>query len=34
MAKYFENPYPARAVIGINELPKAASIEMDAIMVI
>ena len=34
MAKYFENPYPARAVIGINELPKAASIKMDAIMVI
>jgi len=34
MANYFNEPYPARAAVGINELPRAALVEMDAIMVI
>lgn len=32
MAHYFEQPYPARAAIGVKELPKGAQIEMDAIV--
>ncbi len=32
MAEYFSEPYPARAAIGVAELPKAAAVEMDAIM--
>ncbi|WP_196140059.1 RidA family protein [Aliikangiella sp. G2MR2-5] len=32
MAEYFEQPYPARAAIGVKELPKGAQVEMDAIM--
>ena len=34
MAELFEKPYPARAAIGVKELPKGAEIEMDAIVVI
>ncbi len=34
MANYFKQPYPARAAIGVKELPKGAEVEMDAIMVI
>ncbi len=34
MAQYFIEPYPARAAVGVNELPKGAQVEMDAIMVI
>ena len=34
MAIYFDEPYPARAAVGIKELPKAALVEMDAVMVI
>ncbi len=34
MATYFTEPYPARAAIGVAELPKGADVEMDAIMVI
>ena len=34
MASYFDEPYPARAAVGINELPRAALVEMDAVMVI
>lgn len=34
MADYFEEPYPARAVVGVASLPKGAAIEMDAIMVL
>ena len=34
MATYFVAPYPARAAIGVAQLPKNAAIEMDAIMVI
>jgi len=32
MAQYFTEPYPARAAIGVKELPKAADVEMDAIL--
>jgi reactive intermediate/imine deaminase len=32
MAKYFAKPYPARAAIGVRELPRGASVEMDAIL--
>ncbi len=32
MAEYFSEPYPARAAVGVRELPKGAQVEMDAIM--
>lgn len=32
MADYFQQPYPARAAIGVASLPKDAPVEMDAIM--
>lgn len=32
MAKYFSQPYPARAAIGVNELPKGVPIEIEAIL--
>ncbi len=32
MAKYFNKPYPARAAIGVKELPKGSQIEIDGIM--
>jgi reactive intermediate/imine deaminase len=34
MARYFEEPYPARAAIGVAALPKGAAVEIDAIMVL
>jgi reactive intermediate/imine deaminase len=34
MAEFFEAPYPARAAIGVKELPKGAVVEADGIMVI
>ncbi len=34
MAQYFQQPYPARAAIGVSQLPKDAEVEMDAIMVL
>ncbi len=34
MAEYFQQPYPARAAIGVASLPKGAAVEMDAIMVL
>lgn len=34
MASYFQQPYPARAAIGVASLPKGADVEMDAIMVL
>jgi reactive intermediate/imine deaminase len=34
MARYFEQPYPARAAIGVAELPKGAAVEMDGILVL
>ncbi len=32
MAEYFEQPYPARAAIGVASLPKDVPVEMDAVM--
>ncbi len=32
MAEYFEQPYPARAAIGVAQLPKDANVEMDGIL--
>ncbi len=34
MGRYFHEPYPARAAIGVAALPKDASVEMDGIMVL
>ncbi len=34
MGQYFSEPYPARAAIGISELPKGSQIEADGIMVV
>ncbi len=34
MAQYFDQPFPARAAIGVAELPKGAAVEMDGILVI
>ncbi len=34
MAEYFNQPFPARAAIGVKELPKGAQVEMDGIVVI
>ncbi|HIF48058.1 RidA family protein [Candidatus Thioglobus sp.] len=34
MAQYFDQPYPARAAVGIKELPKNSQVEMDGVMVI
>ena len=34
MARYFQQPYPARAAIGVASLPKGADVEMDAVMVL
>jgi reactive intermediate/imine deaminase len=34
MAEFFSEPYPARAAVGVAELPKAAQVEMDAIMLL
>ncbi len=34
MGHYFEEPYPARAAIGVAALPKGVDVEMDAIMVL
>ena len=34
MTNNFNPPFPARAAVGVKELPKQAPVEMDAIMVI
>ena len=34
MADFFTQPYPARAAIGVAQLPKDVPVEVDAIMVI
>lgn len=34
MAEYFQQPYPARAAIGVAALPKGAGVEMDGILVL
>ncbi|MDO3388624.1 RidA family protein [Gilvimarinus sp. SDUM040013] len=33
MARHFDEPYPARAAIGISQLPKGSQVEADGIMV-
>ena len=33
MARYFSQPYPARAVVGVAALPRGALVEADAIIV-
>lgn len=33
MTRYFEQPYPARAALGVASLPKGAEVEADAILV-
>ena len=32
MEEFFTQPYPARAAVGVAELPKGADVEVDAIM--
>ena len=34
MARHFARPYPARAALGVAELPKGAKIEVDAILLL
>jgi len=34
MASYFQQPYPARAAIGVAALPKGVGVEMDAVLVV
>jgi reactive intermediate/imine deaminase len=34
MAEYFTVPYPARAAVGVAELPRGAQVEIDAILVL
>ena len=34
MARYFQQPYPARAAIGVASLPRDAGVEMDGVMVL
>ena len=33
MAEYFDEPYPARAAIGVASLPLGASVEMEGVLV-
>lgn len=32
MAEYFDQPYPARAAVGVAQLPKGAQVEADAVL--
>ena len=32
MAEYFQEPYPARAAVGVSSLPKGVDIEVEAIL--
>ncbi len=32
MAEYFEQPYPARAALGVAQLPKGAQVEADGVL--
>ena len=34
MARYFSEPFPARAAVGVKELPRSALVEADAVMFI
>lgn len=33
MAEFFDAPYPARAAVGVRQLPKGAVVEMDAVLI-
>lgn len=32
MAEFFQTPYPARAAVGVNELPKDVPVEIEAVL--
>ncbi len=34
MASYFQQPYPARAAVGVSALPRGALVEMDGVLVV
>ena len=34
MATYFEQPYPARAAVGVSTLPRGAQVEIEGVMVL
>lgn len=34
MSQYFQQPYPARAAVGVNALPRGAQIEADGVMIL
>ena len=34
MSEFYQEPYPARAVIGVKQLPKNSSVEIDGVMVL
>jgi reactive intermediate/imine deaminase len=34
MARHMSEPYPARAAIGVSQLPRGASVEIEGIMVL
>ena len=34
MAKYFSEPFPARAAVGVKEVPRGALVEADAVLVL
>lgn len=34
MAEYFQQPYPARAAVGVASLPRGALVEADGVMVV
>jgi len=34
MSRFFKEPYPARAAVGVAALPRGAQVEMDAVMVL
>ncbi len=34
MAEFFQEPFPARAAVGVAALPRGAAVEMDAVMVL
>lgn len=34
MARYFSEPYPARAALGVAALPRGAGVEVDAVLVV
>jgi reactive intermediate/imine deaminase len=34
MARYFAEPFPARAAVGVKELPRGALVEADAVLVL